>query len=60
MAEGRLVEGRSENFVIAEMRWKVAWGLGWNESAFRIQSVKSDTSVCGSGRLFMVPAAGYT
>lgn len=35
-------------------------GLGWNASAFRIGSVKSDTSVGGSGRLFMVPAAGYT
>lgn len=35
-------------------------GLSWNVSAFRIRSVKSDTSVCGSGRLFMVPAAGYT
>lgn len=35
-------------------------GLGRNVSAFRIRSVKSDTSVCGRGRLFMVPAAGYT
>lgn len=36
-------------------------GLGRNVSAFRIWSGKSDISVCGRGRLFMVPAAaGYT
>lgn len=35
-------------------------GFSRNVSAFRIRSVKSDTSVCGRGRLFMVPAAGYT
>lgn len=34
-------------------------GLGRNVSAFRIGSVKSDISVGGSGRLFMVSAAGY-